>query len=150
MGKFCLSYLNVILRFACNLIFPGSISTAEGSALVKLGNTTVVCGVKAVSSHSFSHNLILYSKKRFLRVQRQRLSFSVCLSMVSKATKDSVVVSALSSPLSSIIIIIRDLSILGQGQEEDMIWRPAFSANTQKIDNMDDHSFPLIAVQVAQ
>ncbi|KAM7436233.1 Exosome complex component RRP43 [Porites harrisoni] len=25
----------------------GSISTAEGSALVKLGNTTVVCGVKA-------------------------------------------------------------------------------------------------------
>ena len=28
--------------------FPGSISTAEGSALVKLGNTTVVCGVKAV------------------------------------------------------------------------------------------------------
>jgi len=30
-------------------MFSGSISTAEGSALVKLGNTTVVCGVKAVS-----------------------------------------------------------------------------------------------------
>ena len=31
------------------MFFTGSISTAEGSALVKLGNTTVVCGVKAVS-----------------------------------------------------------------------------------------------------
>ena len=31
------------------VFFTGSISTAEGSALVKLGNTTVVCGVKAVS-----------------------------------------------------------------------------------------------------
>jgi len=30
----------------------GSISTAEGSALVKLGNTTIVCGVKAVSKLS--------------------------------------------------------------------------------------------------
>lgn len=27
----------------------GSITTADGSALVKLGNTTVICGVKAVS-----------------------------------------------------------------------------------------------------
>lgn len=26
----------------------GSITTADGSALVKLGNTTVICGVKAV------------------------------------------------------------------------------------------------------
>lgn len=34
-----------------NAFFTGSISTAEGSALVKLGNTTVVCGVKAVSHH---------------------------------------------------------------------------------------------------
>ena len=31
------------------MFFTGSISTAEGSALVKLGNTTVVCGAKAVS-----------------------------------------------------------------------------------------------------
>jgi len=29
--------------------FIGSIGTAEGSALVKLGNTTVMCGIKAVS-----------------------------------------------------------------------------------------------------
>ena len=64
---FFLFYINFILRFAYNLIFPGSISTAEGSALVKLGNTTVVCGVKAVSSHSFSHNLILFLE-RLLRV----------------------------------------------------------------------------------
>jgi ribonuclease PH len=28
-------------------IFPGSISTADGSALVRLGDTTIVCGVKA-------------------------------------------------------------------------------------------------------
>jgi hypothetical protein len=27
----------------------GSIATAEGSSIVKLGNTTIVCGVKAVS-----------------------------------------------------------------------------------------------------
>lgn len=30
--------------------FAGSISTADGSALVKIGNTTVICGIKAVSS----------------------------------------------------------------------------------------------------
>ena len=40
------------------MFFTGSISTAEGSALVKLGNTTVVCGVKAVShQHSDLQNL---------------------------------------------------------------------------------------------
>jgi exosome complex RNA-binding protein Rrp42 (RNase PH superfamily) len=27
----------------------GSIKTAEGSAIVKIGNTVVVCGIKAVS-----------------------------------------------------------------------------------------------------
>lgn len=26
----------------------GSVSTADGSALVKIGNTTVICGIKAV------------------------------------------------------------------------------------------------------
>lgn len=38
------------LKFFMNtkFTFPGSISTADGSALVKLGNTTVICGVKAV------------------------------------------------------------------------------------------------------
>jgi exosome complex RNA-binding protein Rrp42 (RNase PH superfamily) len=30
-------------------INAGSIKTAEGSAIVKIGNTTVVCGIKAVS-----------------------------------------------------------------------------------------------------
>ncbi|OBS64365.1 hypothetical protein A6R68_07098, partial [Neotoma lepida] len=34
-------YINTVFPF------PGSISTADGSALVKLGNTTVICGVKA-------------------------------------------------------------------------------------------------------
>ena len=29
------------------LRLPGSISTADGSSLVRLGDTTVVCGVKA-------------------------------------------------------------------------------------------------------
>lgn len=28
----------------------GSIKTAEGSAIVKIGNTVVVCGIKAVSA----------------------------------------------------------------------------------------------------
>ena len=36
-------------NFVVIMFFTGSISTAEGSALVKLGNATVVCGVKAVS-----------------------------------------------------------------------------------------------------
>jgi exosome complex RNA-binding protein Rrp42 (RNase PH superfamily) len=30
-----------------NIAFSGSISTADGSALVRLGDTTIVCGVKA-------------------------------------------------------------------------------------------------------
>ena len=32
----------------CTCLLVGSISTAEGSALVKFGNTTAVCGVKTV------------------------------------------------------------------------------------------------------
>ncbi|XP_031550942.1 exosome complex component RRP43-like [Actinia tenebrosa] len=36
-----------LLEFRETTLNAGSISTAEGSALVKLGNTTVVCGVKA-------------------------------------------------------------------------------------------------------
>lgn len=35
----------------------GSISTAEGSAIVKLGNTSVICGVKAVRNKSFSSDI---------------------------------------------------------------------------------------------
>lgn len=31
-----------------HFLSSGSITTADGSALVKLGNTTVICGVKAV------------------------------------------------------------------------------------------------------
>nr|XP_021586168.1 exosome complex component RRP43 isoform X1 [Ictidomys tridecemlineatus] len=34
-------------EFRTTTVNIGSISTADGSALVKLGNTTVVCGVKA-------------------------------------------------------------------------------------------------------
>jgi len=36
-----------LLEFRKTILNVGSISTAEGSALVKLGNTTVICGVKA-------------------------------------------------------------------------------------------------------
>ncbi|KAM7436232.1 Exosome complex component RRP43 [Porites harrisoni] len=36
-----------LLEFRKTILNVGSISTAEGSSLVKLGNTTVVCGVKA-------------------------------------------------------------------------------------------------------
>lgn len=33
------------------LLLVGCLSTANGSALVKMGNTTVMCGIKAVSIH---------------------------------------------------------------------------------------------------
>lgn len=36
--------------------FLDSISSSDGSALIKLGNTTVICGIKAVS---FCFKLIL-------------------------------------------------------------------------------------------
>lgn len=37
------------IRFSEQYFFSsGSITTADGSALVKFGNTTVICGVKAV------------------------------------------------------------------------------------------------------
>ncbi|XP_054611887.1 exosome complex component RRP43 [Dunckerocampus dactyliophorus] len=36
-----------LLEFRTTTLNIGSISTADGSALVKLGNTTVICGVKA-------------------------------------------------------------------------------------------------------
>jgi len=35
-----------------NIYFVGCITTAEGSALVKLGNTTIMCGIKVVSTGS--------------------------------------------------------------------------------------------------
>ncbi|KAG8973290.1 hypothetical protein FRB90_009966, partial [Tulasnella sp. 427] len=39
-GRECTTWRDVNLN-------AGSISTAEGSALVRLGNTTIVCGIKA-------------------------------------------------------------------------------------------------------
>ncbi|CAB4024313.1 exosome complex component RRP43-like, partial [Paramuricea clavata] len=36
-----------LLQFRNTVINIGSIATAEGSSIVKLGNTTIVCGVKA-------------------------------------------------------------------------------------------------------
>lgn len=38
-----------LLQFRPISINIGTVSTAEGSAIAKIGNTTVVCGVKAVS-----------------------------------------------------------------------------------------------------
>lgn len=35
------------LWFYVNMRMAGSISTAEGSALARVGDTTIVCGVKA-------------------------------------------------------------------------------------------------------
>lgn len=37
----------------------GSISTADGSALVKVGNTTVICGIKAVNDHKTDLNTLI-------------------------------------------------------------------------------------------
>lgn len=41
------------------LFFKGTIGTAEGSALVKLGNTTVICGIKGVSVTNCRSDIIL-------------------------------------------------------------------------------------------
>ena len=35
---------------------PGSVSTADGSALIRMGGTVVMCGVKAVSKIYTSHS----------------------------------------------------------------------------------------------
>ena len=43
-----LPFLTIVLTFSSHLYFSGCITTAEGSTLVKLGNTTVMCGIKAV------------------------------------------------------------------------------------------------------
>lgn len=40
--------------FSVWLLSSGSISTADGSALVKVGNTTVICGIKVVNDHKHS------------------------------------------------------------------------------------------------
>lgn len=40
------TYIGFLILFPC----LGSISTADGSALVKLGNTTIICGIKAVNT----------------------------------------------------------------------------------------------------
>ena len=57
------------------IMFSGSISTAEGSALVKLGKTTVVCGVKAVSIKTCmcSH---LRLGDFFVTLNRKRMMFT--------------------------------------------------------------------------
>lgn len=38
-----------LLEFRPVSINIGTVTTAEGSAVVRVGNTTVICGVKAVS-----------------------------------------------------------------------------------------------------
>lgn len=43
------TYIGFLILFPC----LGSISTADGSALVKLGNTTIICGIKAVNTFAF-------------------------------------------------------------------------------------------------
>ncbi|KAM9788711.1 exosome complex component RRP43 [Neosynchiropus ocellatus] len=40
-----------LLEFRTTILNIGSISTADGSALVKVGNTTVICGIKAELSN---------------------------------------------------------------------------------------------------
>lgn len=39
--------MKIITLHACYFMLLGSIGTANGSALVRLGDTTIVCGVKA-------------------------------------------------------------------------------------------------------
>jgi hypothetical protein len=48
----CVNMLTIQIQqkitFSCDCL-TGSISTADGSALVRIGNTSVICGIKAVS-----------------------------------------------------------------------------------------------------
>jgi len=41
-------------------VFLGSITTADGSAMVKIGNTTVICGIKAVRIICIFHKAIIW------------------------------------------------------------------------------------------
>lgn len=53
-------------EFRPTIINKDSISTAEGSSLVKIGSTTVVCGIKAVSN-KMMEMLALLSNRIFFR-----------------------------------------------------------------------------------
>lgn len=46
--KMICEYVNLCVIIP--LLLVGCLSTANGSALVKMGNTTVMCGIKAVST----------------------------------------------------------------------------------------------------
>lgn len=46
-----LCYIMPVSDILIILLGSGSISTADGSALVKVGSTTVICGIKAVEFH---------------------------------------------------------------------------------------------------
>lgn len=46
-----------LLEFRPTIINRDSISKADGSALVKIGNTTVICGIKAVIHTFFNVNI---------------------------------------------------------------------------------------------
>jgi exosome complex RNA-binding protein Rrp42 (RNase PH superfamily) len=46
-----------LLEFRPTIINVDSISKADGSALVKIGSTTVICGIKAVSFLQLPSNL---------------------------------------------------------------------------------------------
>lgn len=55
------SGLQVII-FSAWLFCTGSISTADGSALVKVGNTTVICGIKAVNDQKRSSSKFYFNE----------------------------------------------------------------------------------------
>lgn len=49
----------------------GSIGTADGSAIVKCGNTTVICGIKAVNSIA---NIVVIIKRKIMRIYVQEIA----------------------------------------------------------------------------
>lgn len=59
----------------------GSITTADGSALVKLGNTTVICGVKAV----WLVFIFIYLLADFLHLRLELITLRVTITCQSHA-----------------------------------------------------------------
>lgn len=61
--------------------YSGSITTADGSALVKLGNTTVICGVKAV----WLVFILIYLSANFMHLCLELIALEVTIICQSDA-----------------------------------------------------------------
>lgn len=75
-SEFCGEPFFSLSTYKCfSLVCSGSISTADGSALVKVGNTTVICGIKAVNYHA--HVMQLKTASQWIPVGFSDLCFFI-------------------------------------------------------------------------